>query len=290
MDVKERITAIPDRTGVCADIEGFDFKSFDAADIAQVRKIWLEHGVVRFKRTNISDQEQVNFSRQFGDFVYHPKQKQAQEGAHPTFPEILVISNVFKDGKPMGALGNNEATWHTDTWFYERPPSAAILRGVQVPGTGGRTCFLSTYNAFDTLSGDLKSAVQGRQLFHQNVYDKTGRLRLGRAEPQSADFREWQGVVHPIVRTHGETGRKCLYLGGTSEKVWIVGMPLDESDEIVRRLWDHVTSLDNVFVQEWDRGDIVIWDNRCAMHRRDALDSGAIRIMHRTTLAGERPV
>jgi alpha-ketoglutarate-dependent taurine dioxygenase len=290
MDVRERISAVPDRTGVCADIEGFDFQSFDSDDIAQVRKIWLEFGVVRFKRTEISDREQVDFSRHFGDFVYHPKQEQAQEGAHPTFPEILVISNVVKDGRPVGALGNNEATWHTDTWFYERPPSAAILRGVQVPGTGGRTCFLSTYEAYETLPDDLKNAVQGRQLFHQNVYDKTGRLRLGRTEPRSCDFREWQGVVHPIVRTHGETGRKCLYLGGTSEKIWVVGMPLDESDEIVRRLWDHVTSLDNIFVQEWDRGDIVIWDNRCAMHRRDALDAGSIRVMHRTTLAGERPV
>lgn len=290
MAVKERLVAVSDGTGVCADIEGFDFRRYDADDIAQVRKIWLEHGVVRFKRTDITDAEQVEFSRQFGDLIFHPKQKQAQEGAHPTCPEILVISNVVKDGKPVGALGNNEATWHTDTWFYERPPSAAVLRGVQVPETGGRTCFLSTYHAYDTLPDDLKATVEGRQMFHQDVYDKTGRLRLGREKPRSADFREWHGVVHPIVRTHGETGRKCLYLGGTADKVWIVGMPLDESDEIVGRLWDHVTSSPNVFVQDWDPGDVVIWDNRCTMHRRDALDAEAIRIMHRTTIAGERPV
>lgn len=290
MAVRERLTAVPDRTGVCADIEGFDFRRYEADDIAQVRAIWLEHGVVRFKRTDITDEEQVEFSRQFGDLIFHPKQKLAQEGAHPTCREILVISNVVKDGKPAGALGNNEATWHTDTWFYERPPSAAVLRGVQVPEIGGRTCFLSTYHAYDTLPDDLKAAVEGRQLFHQDVYDKTGRLRLGREKPRSSDFREWHGVVHPIVRTHGETGRKCLYLGGTSDKVWIVGMPLDESDEIVGRLWEHVTSSPDVFIQDWNPGDVVIWDNRCTMHRRDALDADATRIMHRTTIAGERPV
>jgi alpha-ketoglutarate-dependent taurine dioxygenase len=281
-----KVQAIPDNTGICADIEGYDFTDADA--IRDIRRIWLAHGVVRFKQAKISDLEQINFSRYFGDFVIHPKQK--EEGAHPTFPEILVISNVMKDGKPKGALGNNEATWHTDTWFYERPPAAAILRAVQVPKTGGQTCFLSTYHACETLPDDLKQAVEGRSLFHQNTYDKTGRLRYGRAEPKSKDFREWSGVIHPIVRTHGETGRKCLYIGGTSHRTWIVGMPLDESNELIARLWEHVTSTDRVFVQDWDEGDIVIWDNRCTMHRRDALDPNGIRIMHRTTALGERPV
>lgn len=290
MTTQEKVSVIPDHSGVCADIEGFDFEDFDADDIHEIRNKWLEFGVIRLKNTNITDDKQVIFSKYFGDFVIHPKQKPNQEGAHPTHPEILVISNVMEGGEPRGALGNNEATWHTDTWFYNAPPAAAILRGVEVPDDGGNTCFLSTYEAYDSLPDDLKSAVQGRQLFHQNVVDKTGKLRLGQTKPRTDDFREWSGIVHPLVRTHGETGRHCLYLGGTSEMVWIVGMPLDESDEIVRRLWDHVTASDNVFVQEWDQGDIVIWDNRCTMHRRDALDPAGIRVMHRTTTAGERPV
>ena len=251
-------------------------------------KVWLKYGVIRFRATRITDQEQVKFSRHFGEFVIHPKQ--FQEGGHPTVPEILVISNAMKDGKPTGALGNSEATWHTDTWFYERPPAGAILRAIELPPSGGDTYFLSTCHAYESLPGALREAVTGRQIFFQNVYDKTGKLRLGKAAPKSQDFREWSGVVHPLVRTHGESGRKALYLGGTSDKVWIVGMPLDESNDVVAQLWKHTTSMDRVFVQRWSKGDIVMWDNRSTMHRRDSFDPQTIRIMYRTTTAGERPV
>jgi len=288
MTVKQRVSAATLDDGAAADIEGFDFSSYDAHDIAEVRKIWLKFGVIRFKGTRITDQEQVKFSRHFGEFVIHPKQ--FQEGGHPTVPEILVISNAMKDGRPTGALGNSEATWHTDTWFYERPPAGAILRAIELPPSGGDTYFLSTYHAYETLPEALRTAVDGRQIFFQNVYDKTGKLRHGKAAPKSGDFREWGGVVHPLVRTHGESGRKALYLGGTSDKVWIVGMPLDESNDLLAQLWQHTTSTRRVFIQKWSDGDIVMWDNRCTMHRRDAFDPQTIRIMYRTTTAGERPV
>ena len=135
-----------------------------------------------------------------------------------------------------------------------------------------------------------KTAVEGRQIFFQNVYDKTGKLRLGKVEPKSRDFREWSGIVHPLVRTHGETGRKALYLGGTVDGAWIVGMSRDESDSLLAALWDHTINTEHVFVQQWDEGDIMMWDNRCTMHRRDSFDPAFVRIMHRTTTSGERPV
>lgn len=288
MLIKHRLRAIQHDTNVCADIEGFDFDNHDARDIAKLREYWLQYGVIRFKRTRISDDQQVRFSRHFGDFVIHPKQ--LQEGGHPTHPEILVISNAMKDGKPSGALGNSEATWHTDTWFYEKPPAGAILRAVKVPPTGGDTYFLSTYMAYETLPLVLKKLVTGRQIFFQHVYDKTGKLRLGEVAPSSRDFREWNGMVHPLVRTHGETGRKALYLGGTADGAWIVGMPIDESNALLAELWDHTTKQQEVFVQRWDEGDIMMWDNRCTMHRRDSFDPASIRIMHRTTTSGERPI
>jgi taurine dioxygenase len=288
MLVKERLRAVQHDSNVCADIQGFDFDNYDENDIAELRRFWLQYGVLRFKRTRMTDEQQVKFSRHFGEFVIHPKQ--LQEGGHPTHPEILVISNAMQDGKPSGAMGNSEATWHTDTWFYERPPAAAILRAVAVPPTGGDTYFLSTYIAYETLPEHLREAVEGRQIFFQNVYDKTGKLRLGKSEPSSNDFREWSGIVHPLVRTHGETGRRALYLGGTSEGAWIVGMPLDESNELLAELWDHTTVSKHIFVQKWEEGDIMMWDNRCTMHRRDSFDPNSIRIMHRTTTSGERPI
>jgi taurine dioxygenase len=286
--LKERLQAVQHDSNVCADIEGFDFDDYDTRDIEDLRRFWLQYGVLRFKKTKISDAQQVAFSRHFGEFVIHPKQ--LQEGGHPSHPEILVISNAMKNGKPSGAMGNSEATWHTDTWFYEKPPAGAILRAVAVPPTGGDTYFLSTYLAYDALPEALKKIVDHRQIFFQNVYDKTGTLRLGKTAPSSRDFREWSGMVHPLVRTHGETGRKALYLGGTAEGTWIVGMPLDESDALLAELWDHTTNHQEVFVQQWDEGDIMMWDNRCTMHRRDSFDPATIRIMHRTTTSGERPI
>ena len=288
MLTRTKPTAIATEGDVCADIVGFDFNNYDESDIAEVRKHWLQYGVVRFRETNITDAQHVDFSRRFGDFVIHPKQ--LQEGGHPTNKEILVIANTTKDGKPTGALGNSEATWHTDTWFYERPPAGALLRAIELPPSGGDTYFLSTYQAFDTLPEALRTAIVGRQIFFQNVYDKTGKLRLGRQEPKTADFREWNGIVHPLVRTHAETGRKALYLGGESKGCWIVGMPLDESDDLISQLWQHTTTATNVFRQQWLMGDMMMWDNRCTMHRRDSFDPATIRIMHRTTTSGERPL
>ncbi|MFK4808633.1 TauD/TfdA dioxygenase family protein [Devosia sp. ZW T5_3] len=288
MRTKTKITAVQHDSNVCADIQGFDFNDYTADDIATVRDFWLQYGVIRFRDANITDQQQVDFSSYFGEFVIHPKQ--LQEGGHPTHPEILVISNAMKDGKPSGAMGNSEATWHTDTWFYEKPPAGAILRAVRVPETGGDTYFLSTYQAYDRLPNHLRDAVVKRQIFFQSAYDKTGKLRLGKTKPKSEDFREWVGMVHPLVRTHGETGRIALYLGGTAEGAWIVGMPLDESNDLLAQLWKHTTTTDDVFVQQWHAGDIMMWDNRCTMHRRDSFDPNSIRIMHRTTTAGERPV
>ncbi|MFS2153844.1 MULTISPECIES: TauD/TfdA dioxygenase family protein [unclassified Rhizobium] len=288
MLTREKITAVQHDSNVCADIVGFDFARYDERDINEIRKYWLQYGVIRFKHTRITDDQQVRFSRHFGEFVIHPKQ--LQEGGHPSHPEILVISNAMKDGKPSGAMGNSEATWHTDTWFYEKPPAGAILRAIKIPPSGGDTYFLSTYIAYETLPAALKAAIDGRQIFFQNVYDKTGKIRLGKEEPSSRDFREWSGIVHPLVRTHGETGRKALYLGGTSDGAWIVGMSIHESNAILAELWDHTTNGSHVFVQSWDEGDIMMWDNRCTMHRRDSFDPSFVRVMHRTTTSGERPI
>jgi taurine dioxygenase len=282
-----RLAVTPFKEGPGADVEGFDFRELAAASVREVREAWLQHGVLRFKRTRITDADQIAFSRHFGQFVIHPRQQ--EEGMHPLHPEILVISNAMKDGKPSGAMGNAEATWHTDTWFYERPPAGAILRAIQVPPEGGNTYFLSTYQAYDTLSPAVRRAVDGRQIFFQRAYDKNRKLRRGQTAPSSTDFREWDGIVHPLVRTHAETGRKALYLGGTHEGAWIVGMPLDESDALLSELWNHVRRTPS-FTQVWDQGDIMMWDNRCTMHRRDSFDPNTLRIMHRTTTSGERPV
>ncbi|HEX2116074.1 MAG TPA: TauD/TfdA family dioxygenase [Alphaproteobacteria bacterium] len=271
-----------------ADVVGFPFRDFSDRDIAAMRKAWLDHQVLRFRDTDIDDDIQIRFSATLGPFVIHPRQ--AQEGQHGSRKEILVVSNMKKpDGTPAGDLGDGEVQWHTDTWFKERPPSASILRALKIPPAGGNTYFSSMYRAYETLPAALKTAIEGRCIHHQTVIDGRGDLRMGMTRPESDDVRTWPGVDHPIVRTHGETGRRALYLGGSPKYQSIVGMPLDEGRAILDELWRHAGRAEFVWTQVWRSGDMVMWDNRCVMHKRDAFESSSVRLMHRTAIEGERP-
>lgn len=278
----------PSGAALGADVVGFPFDDFTADDIAVVRSAWQAHLVLRFRDTGLDDPAQIRFSARFGPPVIHPRQ--LQQGAHVQHPEILTISNLLKpDGSPAGDLGDGEVNWHTDTWFRERPPAGSFLRAITVPPSGGDTQFLNMYVAHDTLPAALKTAIAGRSIHHQTVYDGRGEVRLGMTVPDTDDVRLWPGVDHPIVRTHGETGRSCLYLGG-KRLASIVGMPLDEGQAIIEDLWRHAANPDFTWTQVWRDGDLVAWDNRCTMHRRDAFDPATVRLMHRTTAEGERPV
>jgi len=289
MKTRTRLEIRPSGAALGADIVGFPWDDFDGEDVAAARRAWLDHSVVRFRDTAMDDETQIRFSGFLGEFVIHPRQM--QQGAHKGHREILVVSNLKNaDGTPAGDLGDGEVHWHTDTWFKEKPPAASILRALQVPASGGNTQFCSMYAVYASLPQALKDAVAGREIQHQTVIDGRGDVRLGMTRPASDDVRTWPGVRHPIVRTHGETKRKALYLGGQPRHSWIVGLPLDESRALLDELWSRVGKPEHVWTQVWRAGDMVIWDNRCAVHRRDAFDPAATRLMHRTAIEGERPV
>ncbi len=289
MATMTRFDVRPTGGALGADIVGFPFRDFTPGDIAAMRRAWVAHQVLRFRATDIGDEDQIRFSAELGPFVIHPRQ--LQQGAHGGHREILVVSNLKKaDGTPAGDLGDGEVNWHTDTWFKEKPPAASILRALQVPPSGGDTHFANMYRAYDTLPDELKRAIEGRAMQHQTVYDGRGDVRLGMTKPDSDDIRTWPHVRHPIVRTHGESGRPCLYLGGQRKHGWIVDLPVDESHAIIERLWAHAGRAEHVWTQVWRQGDMVMWDNRCVMHRRDAFDPASARLMHRTAIEGERPV
>lgn len=271
-----------------ADIIGFRFQDYTPEDIDAVRAAWLDHVVIRFRDTDLDDPAQVRFSAAFGPPVIHPRQ--LQEGAHGAHPEILTISNMKKsDGGPAGDLGDGEVHWHTDTWFKERPPAGSFLRALIVPPAGGNTHFMNMYAVYESLPAALKSTIAGRCIHHQTVFDGRGEIRLGMTKPESDDVRTWPGVDHPIVRRHGESGRPCLFLGGRRHAS-IVGLRPDESRAILDQLWAEAAKERFVWEQRWAVGDLVAWDNRCTMHRRDAFDPASERLMHRTTAEGERPI
>src|SRR5258708_7480322 len=217
-----------------ADIVYFPFEDFTREDVGRMREAWVRHHVVRFRHTRITDEQQIRFSSLLGPFVIHPRQ--LQQGAHAGHKEILVISNAKKpDGSAAGDLGDGEVQWHTDTWFKERPPSGSILRAIKLPPQGGNTYFMNMYMVYEALPQALKDAVAGRYIHHQTVYDGRGDIRLGMKKQDTDDVRSWPGVPHPIVRTHGESGRKCLYLGGR-RYAWVIGLSPDSRRDLLYRL------------------------------------------------------
>ena len=283
------LDVIPSSTGFGADIVGFDFEQLHERQVAEMRAAWLDHGVVRFRGYDFTDEQQVRLTGALGEFVKHPRQLKGEEGAHPEHEEILVIGNAKVAGKTVGTMGNSEAQWHTDTWFYELPPAAALLHAIELPPEGGDTYFADMYGIYDRLPEAVRKIVEGRLIQSTTIYDGAGRVRAGQAAPETDDIRLWAHMRHPIVRTHGESDRKCLYVGIEAESSWIVGLPLDESAAILSEIFDYVREPDNQFKQVWEDGDMIMWDNRCTMHRRDGWDGQYTRIMHRTTTLGERP-
>lgn len=286
---RSSLEVVPSSTGFGADILGFDFEKLEENQVAEMRAAWLDYGVVRFRGYRFSDEQQVRLTGMLGEFVKHPRQLKGEEGAHPDYEEILVIGNAKVDGKVAGTMGNSEAQWHTDTWFYERPPAAALLHAIELPSEGGDTYFADMYGIYDRIPSALRKILEGRLIQSTTIFDGAGRVRTGQSAPETDDIRLWAHMRHPIVRTHAESGRNCLYVGIESESSWIVGLPLDESAAILSEIFDLVRRPESQFKQVWEDGDMIMWDNRCTMHRRDGWDGQQTRVMHRTTTLGERP-
>lgn len=269
-------------------IDDFPFDAVDDQVIGELRAAWTKYPVIRFRNVQIGDREQVAFSRMLGAPVIHPRQ--LQQGKNAEFPEILVISNKKKaDGSAAGDLADGEVNWHTDTWFVDKPPSASILRAISLPAAGGNTYWANMYSAYDSLPQALKVSLRGLLIHHQSVIDGRGEVRLGQVMPTSANFADWPGVDHPAVRRHAQSKKACLYLGGEPKRQTVVGVPEAESREMLDELWRHATQPEHIWFQEWRPGDMMMWDNRCTMHRRDPFDPATVRLMHRTTVEGERP-
>ena len=249
-----------------------------------MRAAWRDHLVLLFRGQRLEARHLSAFGRRFGELDTVP----AWADAHPDGePELLVISNIERDGRPIGVLGSGEAEWHSDMSYLDQPPTASVLYGVEVPDAGGDTGFLNMYAALDGLPGDLRRAIEGRRLNHASSHDSTGNLRPG-AAPVS-DVSDAPGARHPIVRGHPESGRQALYLGRRSN-AHVVGMTVADSERLLDDLWAHATSEAYAWTQKWRAGDVVMWDNRCTMHRRSAFDAKARRIMYRTQIKGDRPV
>ena len=278
---------------IAADVTGVDLAApMSAAVFDRVYRAWLDHQVLRFRDQNITDPQMIAFSRRFGELDLAPVPghgKAFVEG----LPEMFVISNVVEDGTPIGSLGDGECLWHTDMSYTAVPPKASCLYSLEVPEGEGDTGFLNMYEAYETLPEALRAQVDGRTIKHDiqytlDGYDRAGGPPLAEAKASGTlDVAALPGTSHPIVRTHPETGRRALYIG-RRQNTCVNGLPLDESEALLDALWAHAERLGaRTWHQRWRVGDLVIWDNRCVMHRRDAFSPDVRRVMHRTQVKAE---
>ena len=265
-----------------ADLDGVDLaEPLAASTLAAIRKAWLDHLVIRFRGQVLSDPQLIAFSALFGE-LDPPGPNPYGRPFLPEHPEMNVISNIKgQDGVPIGGLGDGEAIWHADMTYTENPPMGAILHALEVPPSGGDTYWANMYLAYETLPATLKKRIDGRKAIHDATYNSAGLIRKGYAE--LTDPRKAPGAQHPLVRTHPETSRKSLFLGRRRNS-YVVGLELAESEALLDELWAHATRPELSFRQQWRAGDVLMWDNRCTLHRRDPFDPSARRLMHRTQI------
>lgn len=263
-----------------ADIDDVDLRALAEADFEAINRAWLEHLVLRFRGQSLNDGELIAFSRRFGDLDFAPVQESGRRFVEG-HPEIYVVSNVIENGQPIGSLGSGEAVWHTDMSYLQDPPKASMLYALEIPPAGGNTYFCNMHRAYDLMPASLKNRLAGLQLKHDATYNSGGYVRQG---VQAVDDPvNSPGVYHPLLYPHPETGRLALYLG-RRRNAYIGGLPLAESEALLDEVWSYATRSDIVWCNEWRVGDVVLWDNRSTMHRRDPFDPDSRRIMHRTQI------
>ena len=268
---------------LAAEIRNVDLSKLRETDFPAIYGAWLEHPVILIRDQKLSDQDLINFSSHFGGLDWAPVQETGRRFVDG-HPEIYVVSNIIEDGIPIGSLGAGEAVWHTDMSYLENPPKASMLYALEIPETGGDTWFCDMYRAYELLSGSLKTRIAEYRIKHDATYNSGGYVRQG-TEPIDNPI-DSPGVYHPLVCTHPETGRKVLYLG-RRRNAYIAGLDLQESEKLLDELWSYASREECTWRHQWRVGDVVIWDNRCTMHRRDAFDPEARRIMHRTQIKGD---
>lgn len=279
---------LPLTSAIGAEVRGVDMRRpQDPATVGAIRAAWMEHQVLLFRDQDVTPEQHIRFSRQFGTVEEYPL-VHYRLAEHP---EIFLLSNEPKDGKPSETR-NAARHWHSDLSFTARPSTGALLRCLRAPRVGGTTMWANQTRAYETLSPAFRRLLDGLTAVHE-LFSKTkdlknldqGQIRdMKRANPR---------VEQPVVRVHAETGRPALYV---SEAVTthIVGMAQDESDALLGFLFRHQVRPEFTMRHQWRPHDIVMWDNRCTLHQAVAdHDHEESRVLHRTTLTGEpcgRPV
>ena len=281
------IEVCPFDAALGAEVRCGDLRQASDRQFSEIRKAWLDHLVLVIRGQSLSNDDLLALGARFGepDDTFRP-QPTDQPGQPRENMALTIVSNVIENGKPIGALSNVDLVWHTDMSYIEVPPDASILFAIEVPAAGGETGFCNMYRALETLPQSLRARLNGLTIKHDATHNSGGFLRKGFDLP--TDVTRSPGPSHPAIRTHPETGCDALYLGRRPFS-YVQRLPVPESDALLDQLWSHAANPEFSWYHSWAVGDVVIWDNRCTMHRRNAFDNNARRIMYRTQIKGTRP-
>ena len=252
-----------------------------------INQSWDERLVLVFKKQNLDDYKLINFSKYFGE-LDPPGPNPYGITFLPEFPEINVISNVKNEqGTPIGNLGDGEAVWHADMTYLQLPPKAGILYALEVPKNQGNTHFANMELAYSELPSRLKDKIDGKILIHDSAHNSAGMLRKGYSEVDNPS--DTPGARHPMVITDKNTNKKLLFLGRRPH-AYIIGLELEESENLLNEIWEHATQDKFTWTQQWEKGDLLMWKNLNVLHKRDAFDPNTRRVMHRTQIKGEMEI
>ncbi|HAA93243.1 MAG TPA: hypothetical protein DCS82_14110 [Rhodospirillaceae bacterium] len=282
-----------------AEVYGVDLRQPVQDEVQDIlRQAWADHQVLLFRSQELNDDHLTAVAEIFGGVRGTESRDMFLKGGYkaggkhlPKRANFSFISNLDEDGKPTSrnaGLGSTEVDWHSDQSYTRVPNAGTLLYSMQIPDNGGgATSFSNQYLAYETLPDDLKQICQGKYQRHDISRNSVGQVKPSQKLPRSIE--EVEGPDHPLLRVHPMTGKTALYLGRRRESPanYIRGMPEAESDAFLASLWEHATKPELVWTHHWGVGDLLVWDNRCVMHHRAALDPTQPRVMNRTMIKGE---
>jgi taurine dioxygenase len=275
-----------------AEITGLDIAQPMGENLAKdIRQSWLDAGgLLVIRDQTLTTEQHIQFSRHFGPLFGAPGETPLQETVsrylHPDHPEIYRVSNQVENGKPKGRAGAG-TYWHSDVSFKQRPASASIMHAIEIPDIGGDTLFCNMTAAYEALSGAMKEMLAPLHAHHD--FAQTAATQFAKPVVIEEDLKGDNRAIHPVVRTHGDTGRKSLYVN-PGMTTGLDNFDDEESAVLLGFLFDHATQPEFTFRHHYRQGDVVMWDNRSLMHYAINDYGDQPRYMERTTSIGEKPV
>lgn len=278
-----KVTPLSEALG--AEISGIDLREdLPQAVIDEILRLWHEHIVLVFRDQELSMEQQLAFAGRFGELGERKRApedlRERTEGIYQTNENILLVTNIKVDGQPIGAFGDADMWFHIDSGYAEKPYKYTFLYGLELPSKGGNTLFANTYKVYDALPEELKAKLKGRKALHIHEYLRTEKVDV------TKDISNSPHYYHPVCITHPETGRKAVFVDRLMTRL-IEGMEPEESERTLNQLFDLIESPEFVYEHVWHLKDVVMWDNRVAVHGRTWFPKEENRLLRRCTIEGE---